>query len=58
MAWLENFRPEYILLVLAVVIAGWFAFKLLLRWTMRLFTCAVSIAALAGVGYLLLRFVL
>jgi hypothetical protein len=58
MAWLESFRPEYILLVLAAVIAGWFALKLLLRWTVRLFTCAVSIAVLAGVGYLLFRFVL
>lgn len=58
MEWLENFRPEYILLVLAVVIAGWFALKLLFRWTVRLFTCAVTLAALAGVGYVLFRFVL
>jgi hypothetical protein len=58
MEWLENFRPEYILLILAAAIAGWFALKVLLRWTVRLFTCAVAVAALAGAGYLLFRFVL
>lgn len=58
MQWLENFRPEYILLILAAVIAGWFLIKVLLRWTVRLFTCAVAVAALAGAGYLLFRFVL
>ena len=58
MEWLENFRPEYILLILAAVIAGWFVIKVLLRWTVRLFTCAVVVGALAGAGYLLFRFVL
>jgi hypothetical protein len=58
MEWLENFRPEYILLVLAAAIAGWFIIKVLFRWTVRLFTCAIAVVAIAGAGYLLFRFVL
>lgn len=58
MEWLENFRPEYILLILAAVVAGWFALRVLFRLTVRLFTCAVAVAGIAGAGYLLFRFVL
>ncbi len=58
MQWLENFRPEYILLVLAAAIAGWFILKLVFRWTVRLFSCAIAVGAIAGAGYLLFRFVL
>jgi hypothetical protein len=58
MEWLENFRPEYILLILAAAIAGWFLLKVLFRWTVRLFSCAIVVAAIAGVGYLLFRFAL
>ncbi|MDF1499078.1 MAG: hypothetical protein P1P76_01205 [Anaerolineales bacterium] len=58
MEWLENFRPEYALLILAAVVAGWFALRVLFRLTVRLFTCAVAVATIAGAGYLLFRFVL
>lgn len=58
MEWLENFQPEYILLILAAVIAGWFALRVLFRLTIKLFTCAVAVTAIAGAGYLLFRFVL
>jgi hypothetical protein len=58
MEWLENFQPEYILLIIAALIAGWFAIKLLFRLTVRLFTCAVALAVIAGAGYLVFRFVL
>jgi hypothetical protein len=58
MQWLEDFRPEYILLILAAIIAGWFTLKLVFRWTVRLFTCAVAVVAITGAGYLLFRFVL
>jgi hypothetical protein len=58
MEWIENFRPEYILLILAAVIAGWFTLKVLMRWTVRLFTCAIALAVIVGAGYLLFRFVI
>lgn len=57
MPFLENFRPEYIILGLAALVVGWFALRFLLRFTARVFTCGCLLIALAGAGLLLFRFV-
>lgn len=58
MDWIENFRPEYFVLILVAAVAGWFALRVLFRLTARLFTCAAAAVVIAGAGYLLVHFVL
>ncbi|MEJ2012160.1 MAG: hypothetical protein P8X98_03155 [Woeseiaceae bacterium] len=50
---LENFRPEYVLLVLFALIVGWFLLRFLLKFTARLFTCGCLALAVLGVGWIL-----
>jgi hypothetical protein len=53
MEMLENFRPEYVLLVLFALIVGWFLLRFLLKFTARLFTCGCLALAVLGVGWIL-----
>ena len=54
---IENFRPEYILLGIAALVVAWFALRFLLRLTARVFTCGCLLLAIAGAGFLLMRFI-
>ena len=49
----ENFRPEYILLILFALIVGWFLLRFLLKFTARLFTCGCLVLAILGVGWII-----
>jgi hypothetical protein len=49
----ENFRPEYILLILFALIVGWFLLRFLLKFTARLFTCGCLVLAILGAGWIL-----
>jgi len=52
MGMLENFRPEYVLLVLFALIVGWFLLRVLLKFTARLFTCGCLAIALLAAGWI------
>ena len=53
----ENISLETVLIILGVLLIGWVLLRFVFRFTMRIFTCGVSVLLLIGAVWLIIKLI-